>query len=404
MYFSYWLAYKMSLGMRSSLGTTLQRMLCLNVALGLAGMLLALFVLHGFCKEVSGKLHGLVGDMHIRPHALSSQSYVMLDTGLYAEWQQSKNTHKDIAFIQPYAWQPALLKTKQRVLGIQLKGIATPYGRGFGGLVDGRMLAFKPKGQSRECLLSTRIADEMQLKVGDTAIIHMLMEPPRYRKLKVVGTYKTAIEELDDRLVITDLKVLRRLRKWPAHLAEGLEVFLHTRDNLKIRLAMFSLPKDSEAVDVADIYPEIFNWLGILDRNTHVFIALVGAVTCFNLLALCMLLIAERKEMLATLRALGAAKGQLMRLFFFHGMVWIGLGMLIGNALALGIAMLQVRLGWFSLNEESYVVDQVPMYINGSLFLATNIGLGFFLALGLWFSLYKLGRQKEVDVAAVQGR
>ena len=370
----------------------LNRMAWVNVSLGLMAVLIAIFVLRGFRAEVSEKLYALMGHLNVRPYfipGMSKELLVDLSEGVY---QKYKSGHlSGIRFIQPYARQAALLKVNERVIGIQFKGIALAYDapEGLPGLELGRIPDFSAPKYSSSCVLSQKVANELNVSIGDSLVIHILKQPPQYRRLEVSGLYRSALDELDDHLVFGDIRLLHHIHGWRNQTAEGLEVFLHNLDHQEEQIEQLfeEVNYGLEVISTSKDYPQIFDWFSILDQNTYIFLCLMIAVAGFNMLALCMILVMERRPMITTLSALGATRGWLRKLFFVHSLLWLLWGMMWGNLFAFGLSFLQSKYKLLRLDAENYAMDYVPIHIEAWSWSAANLGFFACLTIVLWLSL-----------------
>ena len=384
---------------REGFAKMLRNMAWINVALGLAAVLIAFFILQGFRTEVSKKLHSFTGHAKLRPYALLDtplQGQIHLDKGLYNRYTSGQIS--ELSFVQPYALQPALLKTKKRVIGVQFKGIGSAYPDGLSSLQTGRTVDLSVVGYTRECVLSTKVAAELGLSLGDTLIIHFLKNPPRYRKLKVVGMYKTALEELDARIVLGDLRLLQRLHNWHSTQADALELFFkpNTEQETIIEQLLSQIAYGLHIVSAAEDYPQLFDWLALLDKNTYIFLGLIISVAGFNMLALCIILIMERKNMVQILRIMGASVGWIRQVFFFHGLWWVLWGMCWGNVLAYAFAFVQSRYQLLRLDATNYAMDYVPVHIDIPLWVWINVLFLGWLSFALLLALRGVTRQRAL--------
>ena len=371
--------------------------------LGLAAVLTAFFILQGFQTEVSKKLYSFTGHAQVRPYPLLDtplEGQVHLDKDLYKSYKLGRLP--ELSFVQPYAIQAALLKTKKRVIGVQFKGIGSHYPNGLTGLEAGRTIDLSTSNYARECVLSTKIAEELDLSVGDTLIIHFLKSPPRYRKLSIVGLYKTSLEELDARLVLGDLRLLQHLHNWQPTQANALELFF-TSDIKKeevIDQLLSQIDYGLQIVPVSKDYPQLFDWFALLNKNTYIFLGLIIGVAGFNMLALCMILIIERKKMIHILRAMGASLRWTQKVFFFHGLWWVLWGMLWGNVIAFLLAFVQKRYHLLKLDATNYAMEYVPVHINVSLWIWINVFFLGWLCLALLLAIGSLMYRRTLSTKA----
>ncbi len=128
-------------------------------------------------------------------------------------------------------------------------------------------------------------------------------------------------------------------------------------------------------VTVRQQYPEIFAWLELLDTNVVVVILLMVVVAMINMTSALLIIILERTNMIGVLKALGAGNRAIRRIFLIDAAYIMGIGILLGDALGLGLALLQKRFGLVRLPVESYYVDQVPVQLSLGPILALNVGV-----------------------------
>ena len=392
MYFSYWVGYVTYRRNKKGLSRMLNHMAWMNVTFGVVSILLALFVLRGFRQEVSGKLHSLTGHIQVRPYTVPGQDkqYMNLRTSAVYD-SYLKGELPNIAFLQPYALQAVLLKTKTRTVGVHFKGVQTQYQqeKGMPGLQEGRMIHFDSSGYTKECVLSTKVAAELSLSVGDTVLIHVLQRSPRYRKVVVVGLYRTALEELDEKLMIGDLRLIQRLNGLSEDQIQGVEIFLRSEEDIAAQSTQLYDKVDygMQVITMSKEYPNLFGWFDLLDLNTYIFLGLIVVVAGFNMVALCVILTMERRSMIGTFTALGATQNWLRGVFFIRSLIWVFWGMLCGNLLAFAVLFLQKQYHFLPLDAENYAIDHVPMHVEWDFWLYMNVSFLLWLCVALYLPL-----------------
>ncbi len=85
--------------------------------------------------------------------------------------------------------------------------------------------------------------------------------------------------------------------------------------------------------------------------------------------------------MIGLLKALGSRNKLIRQLFLYNGAKYLLRGLLIGNAIGLGLGFIQNHFGFLTLNEETYYLSKVPfsitltdaLLINGLTFLVCTI-------------------------------
>jgi lipoprotein-releasing system permease protein len=119
----------------------------------------------------------------------------------------------------------------------------------------------------------------------------------------------------------------------------------------------------------------VFNWLDLININVLIIIVLMVAVAGMNMIATLLIIILDNTRLVGVLKALGAADGQVRRLFLHVALYVIGAGVVLGNAVAFGLAWLQRTTGWIRLPQESYYVSLVPVDYSVGKVLLLNAGI-----------------------------
>ncbi|MFT3885069.1 MAG: FtsX-like permease family protein [Flavobacteriales bacterium] len=134
------------------------------------------------------------------------------------------------------------------------------------------------------------------------------------------------------------------------------------------------LPEGLRTISVREKYPEIFAWLELLDTNVVVVISLMVIVAIINMTSALLIIILERTNMIGVLKALGTTNGAIRRIFLIDAAYILGFGIVLGDLLGIGLALVQKGFGIVRLPIESYYVDQVPVDLDAGAILALNVG------------------------------
>src|SRR5512133_2167811 len=94
-------------------------------------------------------------------------------------------------------------------------------------------------------------------------------------------------------------------------------------------------------VSITSKYPQIFDWLNLLDMNVWIILTLIILVAGFNMVSGLLILILERTTMIGTLKALGGNNHSIQKVFLYLALFLIGRGMLYGNIAGIGICLIQ---------------------------------------------------------------
>jgi lipoprotein-releasing system permease protein len=365
------------------------------LALGLGVSLLAFMVLGGFQRSVSEKVYGFTGHFQVQKYAVSN-SFEEMPFSLSSDFAQNYTKLPFIEKMQSVAHKAALLKGDEEVEGIMMKGVGKDFDSlGFQKyLTEGRLIRIPDSGTSNEILVSKMIANKLMLQVGDKLTLYFVQDPPRFRRVELVGIFETYLENFDEKMIIGELQTIRNLNAWTEDQVGALEVFVDEYQNVSSYFAEIekTLDFDLKLIDSRDKFLEIFDWLRLLDTNVYVFIGLIGFVAIFNMGAILFILIMERTQMIGLLKALGSTDSQIRKIFFWNGINILGRGLLIGNAIGLGFGFLQDRFHLIPLDPASYYMSFVPIEWNWPVFLALNLGISLLTALVLWIPVLVISK------------
>ena len=352
-------------------------------------------VLGGFQRSVSEKVYGFTGHFQVQKYAVSN-SFEEMPFSLSSDFAQNYTKLPFIGKMQSVAHKAALLKGDEEVEGIMMKGVGKDFDSlGFQKyLTEGRLIRIPDSGTSNEILVSKMIAQKLMLQVGDKLTLYFVQDPPRFRRVELVGIFETYLENFDEKMIIGELQTIRNLNGWTEDQVGALEVFVDEYQNVSSYFTEIekTLDFDLKLIDSRDKFLEIFDWLRLLDTNVYVFIGLIGFVAIFNMGAILFILIMERTQMIGLLKALGSTDSQIRKIFFWNGINILGRGLLIGNAIGLGFGFLQDRFHLIPLDPASYYMSFVPIEWNWPVFLALNLGISLLTALVLWIPVLVISK------------
>lgn len=156
----------------------------------------------------------------------------------------------------------------------------------------------------------------------------------------------------------------------------GFEVLLDSWKNLvrADEILTNEIPYDYETRPITQLYPEIFDWLELLDTNVKVIILLMLLVCLVNMASTLLVIILERTAMIGTLKSIGTSNASIGKIFIYNAAYYIFVGLIIGNLLAIGIAIVQQTTGIITLDPATYFMDTVPIHLDWFYILAIDLG------------------------------
>jgi len=409
---SYFISKRLRQGTSGGFASIIHKIAVATIAIGLAAAIVAFLIMLGFQTAVKNKIYAFSNHLLVTKFTMNNaveEQPFNYHIGLY----EHPGRFPFVKHIQEYSHKAGLIKTESEVLGIVFKGV----GRGTNdfakspsyfkdNIVEGRFIHFADSGYAKEVVLSRVIANKIDAKVGDNIILHFFQNPPRFRKLKIVGLYETNLSDyFDGKVLIGDLRMVQQLNGWNANEAGGLEITLDMKQFDAFELWKKSLPMQDTAVpesdtlfyeqsaptswlsfdfdraaleharvtignsmdydlnveSVRDKYIQVFEWLDLIKRQVKILLGIILFVISMNMVSVILILVMERVPMVGVLKALGATNRTVRSVFMYNGMNLIARGLLWGNVIGLGLCWLQDQFKIMKLNPHDYYVSYVPI-------------------------------------------
>ncbi|TXI87004.1 MAG: ABC transporter permease [Crocinitomicaceae bacterium] len=195
--------------------------------------LITVAVVTGFQKEVRDKVIGFGAHAVVTKSGEASvfeSEPILKNQFFYPVLERSAQ----VRHIQPVAYKPALLQSdantdvQQQIQGIMVKGVDENYDWTFfkKNLVEGRLPKIDGKKVTDEILISAKIANDLNYKVGDQARTFFVKNKPIKKMFTIVGIFETGLEDFDREIVIADIQHIQKLNDW------GIQASIHVSDTL----------------------------------------------------------------------------------------------------------------------------------------------------------------------------
>tara|TARA_Y100001980_G_C14556924_1_gene354200 strand:- start:32168 stop:33148 length:981 start_codon:yes stop_codon:yes gene_type:complete len=313
--------------------------------------------------------------------------------------EKVKNT-EGVDYVQAYSFKYGLLSTKDEVQGVLVKGIDEHFNRTDfeQHLIRGKFPEFPEDNYGTEVAISERISNILQLDVGDEVTIFFVQKPLRFRKLQITGVYETGLEEIDENVILGDIRLVSRINNWEENQVGGLEVYLEDpNDQAQATETLFDkVDFDMYVEKVADKYIQIFEWLRMLNRNVLILLVIVLFVACFNMVSILLILILERTQMIGIFKSLGASNALIRRIFLFNGLNLIVKGLLWGNFIGLSFCLAQYYFRFIPLDASNYYVSYVPIALDYGIVILLNVMAVIVVGITLFIPLSLISRIQPV--------
>jgi lipoprotein-releasing system permease protein len=255
-------------------------------------------------------------------------------------------------------------------------------------------------GPYPKIILGEDLAEKLQIQKGRNTVKAFLpTEAPKgegkqsFQVFEVGGTFSSGLREFDEGFVLADASALQGIYGVKGQ-ATGIEMTLNDPESAPYWAERLKnlLGPGYEVMSWQRLNAPLFQALRLERSMFFVIMAMVVAVAAFNITGVLILMIFDKSREISILRAMGASRRGLRRVFALEGL-WIGLtgagaGILVGVLLAWGIR----ASGVLKLAKEVYFISELPVEMSGmvlvTVFLA-SLGIAY---LATRFAVARLNR------------
>jgi lipoprotein-releasing system permease protein len=344
----------------------------LGVCVGVAALIVILSVMNGFEDELRDRLLSLSAHARVVP----AQAYAGSDGEASINWQQAEKALRAIPGVKnvaPYAEIQALAVHTPDMLPVLLRGIDPSADPDVASAItQGRLSDLKP-GLDR-VIVGEVVAQELSLTIGDTVTFLIPTvaangtPAPTLREFTVAGIFAVGLQDHDGTLVFTHLDDIRGLAASAG--GEGLRLWFD--DPLraptlseKVRAV---LPKTLQVFDWTQDHASYFRAIRIEKTMMALILLLIVAVAAFNIVAMLVMVVTDKRTDIAILRTFGVLPRQIMSVFVTQGLVigWLGVlfGVGLGVVLALNVdtivPFLERTFRFQIMDSDVYYVTDIP--------------------------------------------
>ncbi len=342
-------------------------------------MIIVTSVLNGFQLEIKNKVAGLVSHIQLIAFDRKEKAEGIANYRRVIDTLELK--YKDIAGISPYVQREALIKYKDNVEGIVLKGIdikkdiSTAKSR----IVTGEFNLTPIDTTYSRILIGDKLAKKLNIEAGKKVFVFGLkgvpspINPPRIKQFIVSGTYETGLKDYDDVIIYTDMKTAQDVFEFGDNIS-GIEMNMKSIDSLDETARSINdyLGYPYSAKSMFKIFRTLFTWVELQKTPAPIILSMIILVATFNIVGTLLMLVLEKTNSIGILKSLGASNGDIMKIFIFDGLIIGFVGIILGNIIGIGLCLLELKLRFFAL-PEFYYMKNVPILLQPEYVIAVSI-------------------------------
>lgn len=356
-----------------------------GVAIGLAVMIISVCVVLGFKHTIRDKVVGFGSHIQVANFYTLQSSAIDQPIAIGDSMINVLKKTEGVKHVQRFAMKQGILKTDNDFLGVMFKGVGPEFDSTFihKNMVEGSIPHFSDQQSTNRILISKDMANKLRVKAGDRIFAYFIGDGGvRTRRFTISGIYQTNLAQYDKTTCFCDLYTARKLNAWTDDMVTGAELTVNDFKQLsttandiinRVNRTQDKYGNTFSSKTIRELSPQIFSWLDLLDLNVWIILAIMTAVAVVTMISGLLIIILERTTMIGVLKALGARNSTVRHTFLWFAAFIIGKGLLIGDALALALILLQKFTGFAKLDPQTYYVDVVPVELDWMLIVALNV-------------------------------
>jgi len=388
MKFETYLAYRYFKGTRKGAKflSFIKTMAIVGVAIGSAGLLIALSIVHGFKTTINDKILGFAP--HITVMTFTDQPIFRADTLL-----TFLDRFDEIESKQVVSQGQVMIQTKDGITGTILKGISDPEISAFKDYLSaGSFDLSKDSAGFPGIILGADLVQILQAEIGSRITTYTIKgvpsmaNSPEIQQFRLTGVYETGVDIFDELYAISDRSYAQKLfdlQETQAHAVElklvdynQIEAFDETLD------AKLSFPYYQETINAR--YGNIFAWVELQENMIPLVISVMIIVAAFNLIGAVLMMVLERTKDIGILKTIGGKSSLIRKVFLLEGIMVATIGLVIGITISLIFAYLQLEYQIIPLSEENYYMSYAPVELRFFDFILTTIVTISLCAMASW--------------------
>lgn len=348
------------------------RLAITSIAVSFFVMIISVAISSGFRSAVREGISSVSGDIMITP---SDMNYLGESSPLerYPSYMPYLDSVKGISSIRPVIYRAGIVKSADLIQGVLFKGIEKDSSDTLS------------NSQDMTVSIPSSLARVLGLETGDELQAYFVGDKVKVRKFKVAEIYESLLEADDKMVVYAGLSTLQRVNGWSENQVSAFEVMTQKErispEALKELASevgtitlLYSGETDRSVVCSSSVsnFPQLFDWLDLIDFNVYFILLLMTAVAGFNMISGLLIMLFENIPVIGTLKAIGMQDRHISAVFLSSASVLIFKGMLTGNLLAFAFCIIQGTTHLIPLDPQNYFVSYIPVLLEPVKILAAD--------------------------------
>lgn len=340
-----------------------------GIALGVAALIVILSVVNGF-----------EGELRDRLLSMTAHGYVTGDDGTISDWskvKQAVDEEPGVLAAAPIVEMEGMIRTGRSLNGVLVHGVLPIDENEVSGrtihFVEGSLDVLVPG--ERNIVLGRFLAIDLGVRIGDGVVL-LIPRPvgdgtlePVLERFIVRGVFEAGVQDHDATLALVHISDAARLLSIDDRvtairfLTDDVMSAPRVSENLAARLGSAFRSSDWTIENAS-----YFRAIRLEKMMMSLLLSLIIGVAAFNIVASLVMVVTDKTTDIAILRTLGMGPNDVVRVFFIQGAVigWLGvfLGVAAGVLLAINVPtlvpFLEQTLGFQIMPGDVYYVTVIP--------------------------------------------
>jgi lipoprotein-releasing system permease protein len=341
----------------------------IGVTVGVAALVVVLSVFNGFNGLVTSILVGF--DPHLRIEGKELQ-----EAEFYDPITRELQALPEVTGYAPFVMGKALVVSRSVNRVINIKGMDERTIDAVSGLrktiVLGELNFQGPKENGM--VIGLTLADRLGVVTGDTVSVVspagselalLQRGQPLIRRFAITGIYESNNKDYDALYAFTGLTASQRLFEIGEKI-HGIEVRLSDLDEAS-DVAADLADRHGTSLRILtwyDLHRELYSVMEIERWMAYVILCLIIGVASFNLLGSLTISVIEKTRDIGILKAMGANRRLIQRIFTYQGLLVGILGSIGGLLLGVLLVILQQEFHLVPLDPTVYIIPAIPVQIS----------------------------------------
>ena len=334
-------------------------------------MILCVSFVRGFQETISNKMLDFNGAIIIKPYQFIKNNNVDESNSFIRNLhlEDSIKAINNVEKISYFSQKKCILKNKSELEGGILEGIelqnnVTNPLQNY--ITQGRWFNALDSQSIHSLIISEKMANRLNITLNEKITLIFLNKESNKilnNSFKIIGFYKTNMEEIDNNLIISDIRYTQLTNNWDKGRINGYHIYLKNIDSLQNSYENIQsiIPHDWIAQHIFQLFPALFEWLEIQNLNKKILYIIMSIVAIINMITCLIVLIIERIRMIGILKSLGMTNWLIQKIFLIETFIIASIGILFGVFLGVLFYYCQKYFGLISLDETIYYVNIAPV-------------------------------------------